>query len=124
MKNTEMEAANSKAGIKFVTKDSGSRQSFDTGAVRDTQDGKPRFDLIPNKALTRVAELYARGAIKYGDRNWEKGMPASRFYSSALRHLFQHGRGEVDEDHLAAVIFNCLAIMQFQEEGRKDLLDS
>lgn len=107
---------------KFEVKDSGARQSFDTGAVRDTQEGKPRFDLIPPKALTRVAMLYANGAKKYGDRNWEKGMPASRFYASALRHLFQYGKGDLDEDHLAAVIFNCLAIIEFQEGDRADLL--
>lgn len=29
----------------FVTKDSGTRQTFDSGMVRDTQDGKLRFDL-------------------------------------------------------------------------------
>src|ERR1044071_2233252 len=63
----------------FVTKDSGERESFDTGAVRDTQDGKPRYDLIPPKGLKRVAEVYARGSVKYDDHNWRKGMPSSRF---------------------------------------------
>ena len=28
----------------FITKDSGKRQSFSTGMVRDVQDGKPLFD--------------------------------------------------------------------------------
>lgn len=110
---------NANANSAFITKDSGERQSFDSGAVRDTEKGKPRFDLIPPDALTRVAMLYARGADKYGDRNWEKGMPVSRFYSSALRHLFQYGQGDIDEDHLSAVIFNCLAIIHFQEKDKK-----
>lgn len=49
----------------FTTKDSGKRQSFDTGMVRDVQDGKPRYDLIPTEGLHRLADLYARGAEKY-----------------------------------------------------------
>ena len=45
----------------FVTKDSGKRVSFDSGFVRDVQEGKPRYDLIPHELLTRLAELYTRG---------------------------------------------------------------
>lgn len=102
---------------KFVTKDSGLREEFSTGARRDTQDGKPRYDLISVPALRRLAELMGRGAVKYGDRNWEQGMPISRFYASALRHLFEFGdpNGDRTEDHLAGVLFNVMAIMHFQE---------
>ncbi len=56
----------------YITKDSGKRQQFDTGMQRDTQDGKPRFDLIApldlpyeEQMLTRWAKLMARGAAKY-----------------------------------------------------------
>ena len=34
--------------------DSGSREEFDTGSVRDTRAGKGRFDLLPRVALLRV----------------------------------------------------------------------
>lgn len=107
----------------FVVKDSGERQEFETGAKRDTQTGKPRYDLIPPLALKRVADLYAKGAIKYDEHNWTKGMPLSRFLASMMRHAMQFSMGDKDEDHLAAVIFNALAIMHFQEIGRKDLDD-
>jgi hypothetical protein len=50
------------ANIGFLTKDSGQRQAFDTGAVRDVQDDKPRYELVSVPALTRLAALYARGA--------------------------------------------------------------
>lgn len=110
-------------GRGFITKDSGQRAQFDTGAVRDTQDGKGRFDLLPYRALKRVAQLYERGAVKYDANNWRKGIPMSRCASSMLRHAFQATSGETDEDHLAAVVFNALAIMQYQEEGREDLDD-
>jgi hypothetical protein len=109
--------------VDYTVKDSGLRQTFDIGAVRDTQDGKPRYELIPVLALRRVAVLYAEGAKKYDDDNWRKGMPFRRFYASLLRHAFAFGAGEEDEDHLAAVVFNALAIMHFQETGRDDLND-
>lgn len=102
----------------FVTKDSGKRQEFASGMQRDTQDDKPRFDLLfpvgvpySDQFLTRVAELLARGAVKYSERNWESAAgeeELARFKSSALRHLIQYINGETDEDHLAAVAFNLM----------------
>jgi hypothetical protein len=103
----------------YVTKDSGKREEYDSGMVRDTQEGKPRYDLllprgIPYRAqfLTRVAELLGRGAEKYSDRNWERASgpeELDRFKSSAQRHLMQWLTDESDEDHAAAVCFNLLA---------------
>ena len=107
----------------FITKDSGSREEFDTGARRDIQEGKPRFDLIPTFALERVADLYARGAEKYGDNNWQKGITYTRCLSSLERHLHQFKQRETDEDHLAAVVWNALAIMHYQEVGFDELDD-
>jgi hypothetical protein len=107
----------------FVTKDSGERQTFSTGARRDTQTDKDRYDLIPTHALRRVAGLYARGAEKYDDNNWQKGIPFSRCMASLERHLHQFKQGDIDEDHLAAVVWNALAIMHYQEVGREDLDD-
>lgn len=106
----------------FVTKDSGVRQHYATGARRDTQSGKGRYDLIPPEALRRLAQLYERGAAKYGDRNWEVGIPVSRCFSSALRHLMQALASEADEDHLAAVLFNVAAIITYRERIAAGLL--
>ena len=92
-------------------KDSGKRQEFTTGSVRDTQDGKPRYDLIPEDALCRLAMHYTHGATKYGDNNWQKGQPLSRYFSSLLRHVHSAHQGKVDEDHLAAVAWNAFAII-------------
>jgi hypothetical protein len=97
-------------------KDSGQRQSFETGAVRDTQDGKGRYDLLPVIALKRVAAVYEKGAAKYDDRNWEKGWNLSRSYDSALRHLMQYAEGLRDEDHLAQAAFNVLAMIFTEEQ--------
>lgn len=102
-------------------KDSGKRQSFDTGAVRDTEEGKPRLDLmfkyLPMTALMRVTQHYVNGAKKYGDHNWQKGIPSSRCISSAFRHLYQYFTGDRSEDHLSAVIFNIFAIIHWEETG-------
>ncbi len=99
----------------YITKDSGARQSFGTGAVRDIQDGKGRYDLIPTKMLKRLAGLYQRGAEKYDANNWRLGIPQSRFMDSAFRHMCQFLEGDRSEDHLAAVIFNIAGVMEMEE---------
>lgn len=93
----------------FVTKDSGDRQHFSTGMVRDVQAGKPRYDLLDRPMLKRWAELMARGAEKYGEENWRKAETEEelkRFDASLLRHVFQLLEGDRTEDHAAAVLFN------------------
>jgi hypothetical protein len=108
---------------RFITKDSGQREDFPSGMVRDTREGKGRYDLVSPFALRRIAQLYERGAEKYAARNWEKGAPFCRFLDSANRHLQQYLMGETSEDHLAAVAWNVMAIMHFEETGRTDLDD-
>jgi hypothetical protein len=92
-------------------KDSGNREEFDTGSRRDTRDGKGRFDLLSPFVLERDAKHLENGARKYGDRNWEKGQPLSRYYDSAMRHLNKYMMGHRDEDHLAAARWNIAALM-------------
>jgi hypothetical protein len=106
-------------GAVYLTKDSGKREEYASGMVRDTQEGKARFDLLlplgvpyEGQFFTRVAALLARGAEKYSDRNWENAAGAAelaRFKASAQRHLMQWLTDETDEDHAAAVVFNLLA---------------
>jgi hypothetical protein len=96
---------------KFITKVSDKKQVFVTGAERDTQSGKGRFDLIPPSPMLRVAQLYERGGIARGDRNWEKGMPLMRFVDSIERHTNQLKAGEPREDHGAAIVWNTLGYM-------------
>lgn len=103
----------------FVTKDSGKREQYDSGMVRDTQDGKPRYDLIPHIPLRRLADLYARGAEKYGEGNWMKAAgpeEMQRFKASAFRHFMQALQGERDEDHYTAAVWNLFAIMWLEDK--------
>lgn len=103
----------------YVTKDSGKRQDYASGMRRDVQEGKPRFDLLlvdgvpfEEQFLTRWASLMERGAVKYGERNWQLANSQEeldRFRASAIRHLMQWATGDVSEDHAAATAFNLLA---------------
>jgi len=52
-------------------KDSGQRQTFESGAVRDSDDDKLRPELISPFAMERLAEWLKIGALKYAPRNWE-----------------------------------------------------
>jgi hypothetical protein len=97
---------------RFITKDSGKREEYPTGMKRDTQEGKPRYDLIDRTFLKRWAALMERGAVKYGEDNWRLASTDAelkRFKASALRHLFQYLDGDETEDHAVAVCFNLAA---------------
>ena len=112
----------------LTVNDSGKRQEFDTGSVRDTNEGKGRFDLIAAYPLKRLAQHYANGASKYGDRNWEKGQPLYRYMDSTIRHIFSYQDGDRSEDHLIAAAWNLFAYVWTEREvaeGRlpKELAD-
>lgn len=105
----------------FEIKDSGQREEFSSGAVRDTADDKSRPDLISPFFLHRLGFHLARGAKKYSEWNWAKGIPSSRCAASLHRHLNAWERGETDEDHLAAAAFNLMAIIHNEEVCGKDV---
>jgi hypothetical protein len=93
-----------------VIKDSGARQQFDSGMVRDVTTGKTNYDLaLDGPMFERYAVHLTKGAEKYAERNWMQASGEAelkRFRESAIRHFMQWLRGEVDEDHAAAVFFN------------------
>ena len=132
-----------------MIKDSGNRTQFESGAVRDVQQGKGRCDLLPlvevasilgSNVLYHLAEYqkngnvqhlydaledndifkdyytmilevavhFEEGCAKYGERNWEKGIPTVRFIDSAVRHYLKHMRGDDDERHDRAFVWNIL----------------
>lgn len=130
--------------------DSGERREFDTGAVRDIQEGKGRTDLMPLDvvaqmlssailedicqfkdtgdvdwlldALCRFSKEYQSpytmflevsvhfedGAKKYGENNWQKGIPVHCYIDSAVRHYLKFKRGDSDERHDRAFVWNLL----------------
>jgi len=108
---------------KFGMKDEGKRKTYNTGAIEEVKIGKGKYVLISPYMEQRLARIMEKGEIKYAARNWEKGMPFSRFIDSAQRHITQFKMGMTDEDHLGQAIFNLMAIMHFEDLGRKDLDD-
>lgn len=94
----------------FIVKDSGSRQQFDSGMVRDVTTDKIDYSLaLDGPMFERLAVHLTKGAKKYEARNWMKASgeaEAQRFRQSAVRHFIQWYRGDSDEDHAAAVFFN------------------
>lgn len=149
-------------------KDSGGRRLFDTGAVRDIQEGKGRCDLMPIDviadlvpesarpimqaignylqtgnpcqllesiklfvdyiqsdiftALLELSKHYEDGCNKYGERNWEKGIPLHCYIDSGIRHLLKYLRGDTDEPHDRAFIWNMVGAIWLHSH-RSDLID-
>lgn len=149
-----------------MIKDSGTRREFETGAVRDIQEGKGRCDLLPldivghilnldesdftvgsyGKVLVslcdyqnsgeiyhlrqainwfsdvcdwenlpelflEVSKHFEEGAKKYGEYNWQKGIPTHCYINSAVRHYLKWLRGDDDEPHDRAFVWNILCCM-------------
>lgn len=94
--------------------DSGKREEFESGAVRDAAEGKSRPDLVSPYAEERIGQWMAKGAEKYDERNWEKGMSISRCVASISRHLIAFKMGLQNEDHLAAIAVNAQFIMHYE----------
>ena len=95
--------------------DSGKRTKFETGSQRDDRIGKGRYDLLPTRAIHRLAKHFENGAIKYEARNWEKGQPTHVYMDSAMRHLFEALQGMDNEDHLSACAWNVLCLIETRE---------
>ena len=62
----------------------------------------------PWEALIDVSKHCEQGALKYGERNCEKGIPIHSLIDSAFRHLAKYTIGETDEPHLRAAAWNIL----------------
>lgn len=143
--------------------DSGTRREFETGAVRDIQEGKGRCDLMPldivgkymddlvllsigrfqetgdavylytalnhfkcaigksqADLMLEVAVHFEQGAKKYGENNWRKGLPVSCYIDSAVRHYLKFLRGDTDERHDRAFVWNilcCIWTVKHIEKG-------
>ena len=54
---------------------------------------------------------YKNGALKYAERNWEKGLPIHSFIDSAIRHLCKEILGWADEPHLIACAWNVVGAL-------------
>lgn len=153
-------------------KSSGSTTEFDTGAHRDSREGKGRCDLLPLEVVTNfinhdndygeavtwnlmmfqkslstrylysairlfgdvcwndqfsmfleVAKHYEEGAKKYGENNWKNGMPVHIYIDSAIRHYLKWLRGDKDEPHDRAFVWNlmcCIWEVDYHKKSEKE----
>lgn len=85
--------------------------------VKHDQD-KPRYDLVPTHPLKACAEVFAFGAKKYGDRNWELGIDYGRLYGALQRHLnaFWAGEDLDPESNLSHIGHAMCCLMMMGEE--------
>lgn len=102
----------------YDIKDSGSRQSFTGGAVRDTEEGKLDYSNLFvwfEPMGTRYVAHMTKGRTKYpdpepGTPNWSlfEATPETlaRTERSLDRHYKAYRMGQTDEDHAAAILFN------------------
>ena len=154
---------------KPVIKDSGNRRQFESGAVRDMQEGKGRCDLMPLEVVYKyfemvnaqdkvlwwissfqknglsldlynaiesfcticwacdpatmfldVAKHFEEGAKKYGENNWQKGIPVNCYIDSAVRHYLKWLRGDKDEPHDRAFVWNLMCCIWEADYREKD----
>lgn len=58
--------------------------------------------------LLEVSKHFEEGAKKYGEHNWQKGIPTHCYIDSAVRHYLKWLRGDTDEDHSRAFVWNII----------------
>lgn len=95
-----------------------------TGVKHDA--GKPRWSLLPWRALEPVVQVLEHGAAKYAVGNWKHVADAeARYLDAAFRHLGAHADGErLDPEsglpHLAHAVTNVLFLLWFDggSDGR------
>jgi len=108
-------------GIKI---EGGEDRVFSTGAKRQASAGKGLPTLLPADALLEISKHLEGASIKYGSRNWEKGLPLSSILDSLLRHIFAELMGDTTEEHARAIGCNTLFYIATKLRVRQGLLPS
>lgn len=65
-----------------------------------------REGIHPSTAILELAKHYEDGLSKYPERNWEKGLPVKCYIDSGIRHYLKYMRGDNDEPHNRAFLWN------------------
>lgn len=68
---------------------------------------KIAFESTENMLL-EVSVHFEEGALKYGENNWQKGIPTQCYIDSAVRHYMKYSRGDNDERHDRAFVWNLM----------------
>ena len=68
---------------------------------------RKRYETLET-AMLEVSKHFEEGAKKYAERNWEKGINSHCYIDSAIRHYLKHIRGDNDEPHDRAFLWNLM----------------
>lgn len=77
----------------------------------------------PATMFLEVAKHFEEGAKKYGENNWQKGIPVHCYIDSAVRHYLKWLRGDKDEPHDRAFVWNlmcCIWEVDYREKESAD----
>lgn len=96
----------------------GSVVTHASGAVREDKTMKPRPDLICTYMIEALGYQLGNGAIIHGERNWELGIADNSYLEGLHRHVMLLTRGENNEDHASAVVFNIMGLRRNAELGQ------
>lgn len=93
---------------------------FESGSKRDNDTHKPLTTALTAYARLRYGYHLRKGSNNYGKDNWKLGQPTEAVLESLDRHLAQYLGGDRSEDHLSAIMFGVVMLMQNEEkEGIK-----
>jgi len=96
-------------------------RQFETGATRDTEEGKLDYEgFLSPFVLRRFAEymhkhrVQADGSLRASD-NWQKGIPVDAYMKSLCRHFMEvwleYDQGRIDAESLCAMFFNVQGLL-------------
>lgn len=77
-------------------------------AIRQLLMVRHGWELNAGWMFLEVAKHFEEGAKKYGEYNWQKGIPTHCYIDSAVRHYLKWLRGDKDEPHDRAFVWNIL----------------
>lgn len=79
-----------------------------------------RYERSVPTMFLEVAKHFEEGAKKYGENNWQKGIPPKCYIDSAVRHYLKWLRGDKDEPHDRAFVWNLMCCIWEVDYRSKD----
>ena len=104
-------------------KDDGTTRLFDTGATRDTAEGKPDYEgYLSPLVIERFGQymmknqLQSDGSLRASD-NWQKGIPKDVYMKSGWRHFMDWWRLHRSKSYLVEAMEETLSALMFNVMG-------
>ena len=89
------------------------------------------YDNCRETMVLEVGKHFEEGAKKYGENNWQKGIEPKYYIDSAIRHYLKWRRGDKDEPHDRAFVWNIMCCIwevdwhkKEEKEEKEDIPDS